>query len=262
MAKTINIELKAPQSWSELTQEQLRYVFYLMATFADMTVVKTYMFVRFTGISVIEKNRYGWKCAYKPEGEKLKVFYIEAWQIHSFLKQLSWVDSTEDMDNRLDVVQGLQAVHPLLQEDTEHKRIISFGEYLCMEQQYQLFHETKKQEHIDKLASFLYRKPDFSRPDELSLTIEESLATIAWFANIKLVMSRAFPNFFRKATADDVTELSVLQSINLQLRALTDGDVTKEAEVKRVDCWRALTELDAKAKEAEDFRRKYPDLNK
>ena len=35
MAKTINIELKAPQSWSELTQEQLRYVFYLMATFAD-----------------------------------------------------------------------------------------------------------------------------------------------------------------------------------------------------------------------------------
>ena len=75
-------------------------------------------------------------------------------------------------------------------------------------------------------------------------------------------MSRAFPNFFRKATADDVTELSVLQSINLQLRALTDGDVTKETEVKRVDCWRALTELDAKAKEAADFRRKYPDLNK
>ena len=61
MAKTINIELKAPQSWRELTQEQLRYVFYLMATFADMTVVKTYMFVRFTGISVIEKNRYGWR---------------------------------------------------------------------------------------------------------------------------------------------------------------------------------------------------------
>lgn len=89
MVKKINIELKAPQSWRELTQEQLRYVFYLMATFADMTVVKTYMFVRFTGISVIEKNRYGWKCAYKPEGEKLKVFYIEAWQIHSFLKQLS-----------------------------------------------------------------------------------------------------------------------------------------------------------------------------
>ena len=56
-----NIELSAPQSWRELTQEQLRYVFFLLATFADMTVVKTYMFVRFTGISILCKNRYGWK---------------------------------------------------------------------------------------------------------------------------------------------------------------------------------------------------------
>ena len=56
----------------------------------------------------------------------------------------------------------------------------------------------------------------------------------------------------------DTSELSVIGSINIQLRALTDGDVTKEAAVKAIDCWRALTELDAKAKQAEEFRRKYP----
>jgi hypothetical protein len=43
MSSTVrNIELTAPRSWGELTQEQLRYVFYLLATFADMAVVKTY----------------------------------------------------------------------------------------------------------------------------------------------------------------------------------------------------------------------------
>lgn len=55
-----------------------------------------------------------------------------------------------------------------------------------------------------------------------------------------------------------MSDLSILESINVQLRALTDGDVTKEQSVKQIDCWRALTELNAKAKEAEEFRRKFP----
>lgn len=123
------IELTCPKSWSELTQEQLRYTFFLLSTFADKVMVKTYMFVRFTGINVIKKNRFGWQCVYQPEGEKRKrVFYLQLWQIRSFLEQLAWVDSIEQMDNRLDVVQGLEAVHPLLQEDTEHHRIITFEE--------------------------------------------------------------------------------------------------------------------------------------
>lgn len=43
--------------------------------------------------------------------------------------------------------------------------------------------------------------------------------------------------------------------MNAQIRALTAGDITKEARVLEMDCWRALTELDAKAKEAEEMRK-------
>ena len=46
--------------------------------------------------------------------------------------------------------------------------------------------------------------------------------------------------------------------MNAQIRALTDGDITKESAVLEKDCWRALTELDAKAREAEEFRKRYP----
>ena len=35
------MELSCPTSWRELTQEQLRYVLFLLATFADPVVVKT-----------------------------------------------------------------------------------------------------------------------------------------------------------------------------------------------------------------------------
>ncbi len=248
------MELSCPTSWRELTQEQLRYVLFLLATFADPVVVKTYMFIRFAGIYLIEKNRWGWKCS-----KGGRVFYLQPWQIHSFLGQLQFVDSLETMDNRLEVVQGLKAVNALLQEDAETGRIISFHEYLCMEQRYQRFLMNRDDDQIDILASFLYRRADGSRPAELTLTAAERVGVLAWFGHIKYVMSHAFPNLFRKSKGDDdISDLSVIESINVQLRALTDGDVTKEAAVKAVDCWRALTELDAKAKQAEEFRRKYP----
>ena len=124
-----------------------------------------------------------------------------------------------------------------------------------MERHYQRFLASRSEQSVDLLASFLYRRPDFSRPDEITLTPAERLATVAWYAHVKYVMSHAFPHLFRRADGDaDTSDVAVLNSINTQIRALTDGDVTKEAEVKRVDCWRALTELDAKAREAEELK--------
>lgn len=46
------------------------------------------------------------------------------------------------------------------------------------------------------------------------------------------------------------------QITDAQLRLLTDGDVTKEQAVRQVDCKRALTELNAKAKEAREMQAK------
>lgn len=50
----------------------------------------------------------------------------------------------------------------------------------------------------------------------------------------------------------------VTEAMNAQIRALTKGDITKEKEVLAMDCWRALTELNAQAKEYEELNRKYP----
>jgi uncharacterized protein YbjQ (UPF0145 family) len=45
--------------------------------------------------------------------------------------------------------------------------------------------------------------------------------------------------------------------MNAQIRALTGGDITKEDQILQKDTWRALTELDAKAKDAEELRKQY-----
>ena len=39
------------------------------------------------------------------------------------------------------------------------------------------------------------------------------------------------------------------ESMDAQIRALTKGDITKEREILSLDTWRALTELNAQAKE-------------
>jgi len=41
--------------------------------------------------------------------------------------------------------------------------------------------------------------------------------------------------------------------MNAEIRALTGGDITKEQEIYQTNCWRALEELNAKAREAKEY---------
>jgi hypothetical protein len=43
--------------------------------------------------------------------------------------------------------------------------------------------------------------------------------------------------------------------MDAQIRALTKGDVTKEQEILAIDTWRALTELNAQAKDYQELKR-------
>ena len=64
-----------------------------------------------------------------------------------------------------------------------------------------------------------------------------------------------FPHFF-KPSGEAGGAPDMMEVMNNQIRALTGGDVTKEEEILNIDTWRALTELDAKAKEADEFNQK------
>ena len=52
----------------------------------------------------------------------------------------------------------------------------------------------------------------------------------------------------------------ITMGIRAQVRALTDGDITKQQAVFETDCWAALTELDEKAREAEEYKEKMKSL--
>ena len=83
---------------------------------------------------------------------------------------------------------------------------------------------------------------------------EERIAVLQWMVQLKEFFAIKFPHFFRPAPGS-VDAPSMSDIMDSEIRALSGGDVTKEADVLEADCWRALTELDYKAKEAEELRR-------
>ena len=248
-SKEKGLILHAPQSWRELSQDQLRYVFGLLGTFSDLTQIKTFMFMRFCGIHVQKWTSKVVFCFMRSRLGRRKFFTITANQVQSLIHQFDFIDSFDNMGVRLDSVCGYRAVDVNLHG-------ISFIDYLSAETAFQVYLSSKNMENIDTLARILYRKRNGDAPKRLKLDIAERTGVFAWFCYVKAEFARQFPSFFRPAGSEP-TKWDLLKMANIQLRALTQGDVTKEEMIKNMDCWRALTELNEKAREAAEFESKY-----
>lgn len=242
--------LHCPVKWSELSEEQLRYTLMLIGSGLYSEVeVRTMMLIRLCGITVIKKHAGGfWSCSVTLDTGKVHHFDLQTWQIHDMISQLAFVNAPEDMDVRLERIGEYRAVNALLHG-------LAFMDYLNLEACYQGYLVTRKQGRVEAMARILYRDEEGNMPDRLEPDIAEITGTLFWFYHVKKVFAKVFPNFFRPVNGTG--EHDHLAAFNAQIRALTDGDVTKEKEIKGIDCWRCLTELDAKAREAEEFKRKY-----
>ena len=243
------LHLTCPRSWKEMAQEQLRYALHVVGCGMYSSVEgRTLMLLRFTGIEVKEKTPYGWACSVSvglPDGKyRRHHFFLQSWQVQDMIKQLEFVDGYETFDVRLESIGGFKAVDGLL-----HR--VMFQDYLNMEKYYQGYLATKQQRYALGLARLLY-------PGGVQ-TIDDAEMTncVMWFSYVKKQFSKSFRHFFKPAPNGGKT-IDWVEQMNAQIRALTDGDITKENAVLEKDCWRALTELDAKAREAEEFRKKYP----
>ena len=105
--------------------------------------------------------------------------------------------------------------------------------------------------------TILYRTSGGERDDTVTFTPEELLATFLWYSDFKALAAANFPHFFKSSKEGGApSEQDISLGIRAQVRALTDGDITKQQAVFETDCWAALTELDEKAREAEEFKQK------
>lgn len=260
MATVVNVSV--PKSWAELSQDQLRFLLSAMVAvnlgnknvsyrsqedYAAQTSaqVQTLCFFKWTGLTVV--------CPYD-SGYLVKSgdmeFMLSAETVAAALTNLSWTKKLPLEPVRLDVVDGAEAIPADISSG------LSFDAWLACETQWQRYQVCPDDDLLRQMAEILYNK------EGIRMTAAETLGIFYWWAGVKNLVSALFPNFFKKAGGDSESEPpsydELRRNIDAQIRALTKGDITKEREILALEAMRALTELDAQAREYDEIRKKYP----
>ena len=217
----MNIHL--PASWQELTDAQLEYVLSLLAAGYDKTTLLAYCFVRFSGAD--------------PQT-------LDPLQVAEHLSALDFLASPPDYPVRPERVgKYSKARYDAL------CREMTFDTYLACENFYQGYIHTQKTELLGRLAELLYTLGALQ------------VAALYWWIGLKAYLARRFTHLFRRAGPHPETDTSAVigqelqQAMDMQIRALTGGDITKNPAILQAGLYTCLTELNAKAEEVEEMQK-------
>ena len=242
--QTISIDFIVPQGWRELSDKQLRFVYDLLAKEYASDEIKTLCLLRWSGTKVIGRQESG---AYLLKKGKI-LFEVTPLTLAELLPHLEWLGSLPTMPVR---ISKINRQHALPADFSE----VPFETFIICDNLYQGYLQTQNDELLDQLGATLYGKSMTFKP-------YERINIFYWFAALKDTFSRKYPDFFQPIDAATGGNLlgssasSVEDAMNAQIRALTKDDVTKEAEVLALDTHRALTELNAQAREYKELNAK------
>lgn len=237
--KTV-IDLSIPKGWQDLSDKQLRFVYRLLNGNYSLAQVKTMCLLKWANMKVIRREGAMFFMRYQKQ-----VFPISALQIAEAIQNMEWLGDFPQFPVRLSRIGFHRPVRADFQD-------VSFEDFLTLDNLYQGYLQTQNKQLLQEMACILY-KSRF-----IKLNQEEATSIFYWFTSMKRYFANLFTHFFTNAQEGTATSLSFKQlqdNMNTQIRALTGGDITKERDVLRMDCWRALTELDAKAKDYEDLQK-------
>ncbi len=229
-----------PRSWAELSPLELEQVYRIMATVTTDALLLA-VFRKLAGIRIVREM---------PDGGFLCVagdrdFILTPEQMLAVYDELEWLSTPGNTPVRLDNMRGCSAVDAQLHG-------VKFGDYLALENSYQGYLHSRQEKALRGAAAILYPGLAITKP----LCDLERFVILQWLVQLKNMFAGIFVNLFKVDGGEG--DVSPLEIMNNEIRALTGGDVTKESIVLDTDCWRALTELDFKAKEAEDFKASIP----
>lgn len=219
---TAGVRVDVPLSWQGLTAGQMGYVCRLLCSGEWATdEVKAAFFIRLARV-----QRYA-------------LARLRPMDIAEHLPLLDWMERGPEGIIRLPRVSGRKA------EWAEDLHGCPFGTYLALENYYQGYLLSQNVEALEAMGRLLY-------PHCRRLLGHERYWVLLWMVGLKAEYGRRFPSLFR-AGAEGGEVPSMLEVMNAEIRALTGGDITKQGAVLQADTLDALTELDAKAREAREM---------
>lgn len=248
------IDIRLPKNWLELSQEQLRYVFFLLSEQYDFVQIKTFCFFRWADIKILKFIQQEHQAFVQIDK---KVYILKSVQIEKMIHHLDFLENIAPYPVRLEKIEKSKAVPGDLTN-------VPFSNYLICENYYQGYLQTKKTEMLVEIAKILYNNK------KIKLQPEEKVSVFYWFASLKKHYQQRFSELFTTTNNTDENNLlattdigkQLQTSMDNQIRALTKGDVTKEKEVLQTDTIRALTELNALAREYQEMQKEFQKAKK
>lgn len=222
------VNIVIPTAWEGLTDEQLTELCALSATaHYNLDEVKSIFLLKYC-LTPVQRE------------------LLTAIDLLPAVEELEWMDHPPAMPIRVDQIHGRTAVDAQLHG-------VSFEDYLIAENCFQGWVATQADKSLQDMATILYP----SEEELPALSEGECYGLALWWTGLKNMFSRHFSDLMRPAPTQDIEGAADMEeAMNAQIRALTGGDITKEQLVLSADCWRALTELNAKAREAREFNEK------
>lgn len=238
------IRINLPTSWNELSRSQLYYLYSLIADNLSYPQIKAYCFFKWGKILIVHRNEDSFFVKHGEIEGNLPVDDVAA-----AVSALDWIERFPNYPVRIERIDLFTAIDPCL-------RGLPFGKFIEADNYFQGYLHTQNEKLLVELGRILYGSK------LLRINKCEKISIFYWFASAKSYLTKIFSDFFRPAgTPGNVLEDSdlsaqITDAMNAQIRALTKGDVTKEAEILKIELWRALTELNAQAKEYDEIKRK------
>lgn len=239
------IDFSFPKDWNELSDKQLRFVFSLLARDFATPEILTLCLLRWNKTKVIGRLDDGSFLLKKGR----TFFRTTPLAIAETLSLISWLGSLPKSPVRISVIKGKKALPADFSD-------VPFQTFIICDNLYQGYLSTQNDNLLDQLGAALYGGSIRFKP-------LERINCFFWFASLKETFARKYSDFFQplNSSCDDGNLLgssspSVEDAMNAQIRALTKGDVTKESLVLALDTHRALTELNAQAREYHELNSK------
>ncbi len=248
------LDFKFPKSWKELNQRQLKAVLVFLSAY-DKTTALLRITLFFANMAIVEKREGTALCRVVTDKGMMSV-NLSSEDLLALTEYLQWVLEPGTHPVLLDELYDRKPIDKLLHG-------VPFETYIMLDNFYQGYLMSKNPLAVVEMANLVYSRPVVRNdwPDDGEYSVQpridklkpyEFFSVFQWYTQLKTHFSKQFSNFFKRTEGGG--SQSVVEAMNAQIRALTGGDVTKEKEILAIDTWRALTELDAKAREAEDFK--------
>lgn len=246
------IDLTIPRTWSELTSKQLVFVssLFLEGLTKEAFLMKAFMFL--AGLKILpgrKGKRENPEYTFVANGGK--PFTMTLGEILDFSRDCDFLLKEQDTFSPIPKMAGGEARDVMMYD-------ACFEEFIAAMVYYNKCRENTM--FIHKLCAVMYPlkpwDPDNIRHEDFeSLPLAECYTVVMWFGFILNKVSEECPNLF-KEKSEDSEPVNLRDNIHAMFNLVTAGDITKEKDIKRMEAWRVLYDMEDKAKGIQETNEK------